>query len=72
MATPGELSLYQTVGDRAAFLRGINEALKNLPANANPNDYIAARSSPIDAFSGPTQLLEPVQVVKTAEPVTQN
>lgn len=72
MATPGELSLYQAVGDRAAFLRGINEALKNLPANANPNDYIAARSSPIDAFSGPTQLLEPVQVVKTAEPVTQN
>ena len=72
MATPGELSLYQAVGDRAAFLRGINEALKNLPANANPNDYIAARSSPIDAFSGPTQLLEPVQVVKTAEPVTQD
>ena len=29
MATPGELSLYQAVGDRAAFLRGINEALKN-------------------------------------------
>lgn len=58
MATPGELSLYQAVGDRAAFLRGINEALKNLPANANPNDYIAARNSPIDAFSGPTQLVE--------------
>lgn len=58
MATPGELSLYQAVGDRAAFLRGINEALKNLPANANPNDLIAARSSPIDAFSGPTQLVE--------------
>lgn len=72
MATPGELSLYQAVGDRAAFLRGINEALKNLPANANPNDYIAARSSPIDAFSGPTQLVEPVQVITTAEPVTQN
>lgn len=58
MATPGELSLYQAVGDREAFLRGINEALKNLPANANPNDYIAARNSPIDAFSGPTQLVE--------------
>lgn len=58
MATPGELSLYQAVGDRAAFLRGINEALKNLPANANPNDYIAARNSPIDAFSGPMQLVE--------------
>lgn len=72
MATPGELSLYQAVGDRAAFLRGINEALKNLPANANPNDYIAARNSPIDAFSGPTQLVEPVQVVKAAEPVSQD
>ncbi len=72
MATPGELSLYQAVGDRAAFLRGINEALKNLPANANPNDYIAARNSPIDAFSGPTQLVEPVQVIKTSEPVTQD
>ena len=58
MATPGELSLYQAVGDRAAFLRGINEALKNLPANADPNDYIVARNSPIDAFSGPTQLVE--------------
>lgn len=58
MATPGELSLYQAVGDRAAFLRGINEALKNLPANANLNDYIASRNSPIDAFSGPTQLVE--------------
>lgn len=72
MATPGELSLYQAVGDRAAFLRGINEALKNLPANANPNDYIAARNSPIDAFSGPTQLVEPVQVIKTTEPVSQD
>lgn len=72
MATPGELSLYQAVGDRAAFLRGINEALKNLPANANPNDYIAARNSPIDAFSGPTQLVGPVQVIKTTEPVSQD
>ena len=72
MATPGELSLYQAVGDRAAFLRGINEALKNLPANANPNDYIAARNSPIDAFSGPTQLVDPVQVIKTTEPVSQD
>lgn len=72
MATPGELSLYQAVGDREAFLRGINEALKNLPANANPNDYIAARNSPIDAFSGPTQLVEPVQVIKTTEPVSQD
>lgn len=72
MATPGELSLYQAVGDRAAFLRGINEALKNLPANANPNDYIAPRNSPIDAFSGPTQLVEPMKIVKVAEPVTQD
>lgn len=58
MATPGELNLYETVGDRQAWLKGINDALRNLPANANPNSYIAPVASPIDGFSGATQLVQ--------------